>query len=112
MDTSVSERLALLAFEVNAISKRLEELFKRVEKVEASGYMLAEPRERFFSPLFLSLSEAELLSIGVPEDQIATVQDTSANNLFKLTRQIPAEAAEALLDYVATGVLPQPDRNR
>jgi hypothetical protein len=113
MDTvSVSERLALLAFEVNAISKRMEELFKRLEKVEASEYMLAEPQEPFFSPLFLSLSEEDLLGVGVPEDRIATVQDTSANNLLKLTRQIPAGAAKALLYYVATGVLYQPDHNR
>jgi len=94
---------------------QIVEVRERVEEIAAPVY--AEPRpaaaadvspERFLPPLFLELSKEDLLGVGVPEDWIDDVRNTSEDNFFDLTDHIPAEAAEALLDYAATGVLRKP----
>ncbi|CAA6603802.1 UvrD/REP type DNA helicase [Rhodospirillaceae bacterium LM-1] len=66
------------------------------------------PQERFQPPLFLTLSEDELLSVGVPPEWIKDVRNTTENNFFDLADHLPAEASEALLDYAANGVLRLP----
>ncbi len=60
---------------------------------------------RFLPPLFLNLTHEQILSVGVPPDWVQRVRHASKNSLFDLTGHLPAEAIEALLDYVATGVL-------
>ena len=49
------------------------------------------------------------MDVGVPEEWAADVQQSSEDSFFELADHVPAEAAEALLDYVATGVLRKPD---
>lgn len=58
--------------------------------------------------LFTRLSEDELLSIGVPEDWVSSVLQASEAAYFDIAEHLPAEAAEALLEYAATGVLRMP----
>ncbi len=56
-------------------------------------------------PLFETLSPNELLSIGVPQDWIPDIRSASEDRFFDLVSHIPREAAEALLEYAATGNL-------
>jgi len=59
-------------------------------------------------PLFAALGENELMSVGVPADWIQDVRGASEDGFFKLAAHLPGEAAEALLEYAATGKLPAP----
>jgi UvrD/REP helicase N-terminal domain len=61
-------------------------------------------------PLFEALSPNELLSIGVPQDWISDIRSASEDRFFDLSGHLPQEAAEALLEYAATGVLNVPAR--
>jgi len=59
-------------------------------------------------PLFAALSPEDLLTVGVPGDWIADVRRASEDRFLDLAGHLPAEAAEALLEYAATGVLHRP----
>jgi UvrD-like helicase C-terminal domain/AAA domain len=59
-------------------------------------------------PLFVALSADDLLAVGVPEDWVKDVKQASEDGFFDLATHLPAEAAEALLEYAATGVLHRP----
>jgi superfamily I DNA/RNA helicase len=48
------------------------------------------------------------MSVGVPADWIEDVRSASEDGFFKLAAHLPGEAAEALLEYAATGKLPAP----
>jgi len=94
---------------------QIVEVRERVEEIAVPVYAEPQPAaaadvapERFLPPLFLQLSKEDLLGVGVPEDWIDDVRNASEDNFFDLTDHIPAEAAEALLDYAATGVLRKP----
>lgn len=60
-------------------------------------------------PLFAKLDEDALLAVGVPEDWLFPVQAATETGFFELAEHLPAEAAEALLDYAATGILRRPE---
>jgi hypothetical protein len=60
------------------------------------------------APLFAQLDRDDLLSVGVPEDWIADVQVADDDGFLALTDHLPAEAAEALLEYVSSGILNRP----
>jgi hypothetical protein len=60
--------------------------------------------------LFSALGRKDLLSVGVPEDWLADVAAADDDGFLALTDHLPAEAAEALLEYVSTGVLKVPER--
>jgi superfamily I DNA/RNA helicase/mRNA-degrading endonuclease RelE of RelBE toxin-antitoxin system len=93
---------------------QIVEVRERVEEITVPVYAepqpvaAAEAPARFLPPLFLQLSKDDLLGVGVPEDWVDDVHNASEDSFFDLTDHIPAEAAEALLDYVSTGVLHQP----
>lgn len=57
------------------------------------------------APLFAQLDRDDLLSVGVPEDWIADVQAADDDGFLALTDHLPVEAAEALLEYVSSGIL-------
>lgn len=59
--------------------------------------------------IFAALSEDELLNIGTPADWVADVQTWTEERFFHLSDHLPAEVAEALLDYAANGRLPTPE---
>ncbi|MGB1027820.1 MAG: UvrD-helicase domain-containing protein, partial [Rhodospirillaceae bacterium] len=69
-----------------------------------------EDQDPYYPPLFLQLTEEDLLGIGVPEDWLRDVHNASENNFLDLADHIPAEAMEALLGYVADGVLRPPEQ--
>jgi hypothetical protein len=58
--------------------------------------------------LFVALDDDALLSIGVPVDWTADVRAATEDGFFALADHLPAEAAEALLEYAATGKLAVP----
>ena len=60
------------------------------------------------APVFASLGDNALLSIGVPGDWLADVRAATEDSFFALAEHLPAEASEALLEYAATGLLPEP----
>jgi hypothetical protein len=72
------------------------------EPAPARASMVAE------APLFATLDDDALLSVGVPSDWLADVRAASESSFFDLTAHLPAEASEALLEYAATGRLPAP----
>ena len=97
---------------------QIVEVRERVEEIALPVYTTPEPQvaavadvpqERFLPPLFLELSEEDLLGVGVPQDWVADVRQSSEDGFFELAEHIPAEAAEALLDYVGTGMLRKPE---
>lgn len=57
---------------------------------------------------FSPLSAENLLGIGVPPDWVADVQAATEDGFLTLAEHLPAEAAEALLDYAVSGRLRPP----
>ena len=55
---------------------------------------------------FSNLSSDDLLSMGVPDDWMASIRDSSEDTFLNIARHLPNEAAEALLTYAAEGALP------
>ncbi|MHA6729631.1 3'-5' exonuclease [Devosia sp. A369] len=56
-------------------------------------------------PLFVTLSNDDLLSVGVPADWIEDVRAATDDSFFDVAPHLPEEAREGLLDFAATGVL-------
>lgn len=87
---------------------QIVEVRERVEEIAIPSYVQAVPdptEPNVPTPLFASLNDDDLLSVGVPEDWLGDVGQATEDNFFELTDYIPSEAAEALLDYVSSGQL-------
>ena len=96
---------------------QIVEVRERVQEIELPAHAAPEPRaaaeasqRRSLPPLFPDLSEEDLLGVGVPEDWISDVRQSSEDDFLELADHIPAEAAETLLDYVSTGALRPPEK--
>ncbi len=70
---------------------------------------LPRAKAKATAPLFHALTREELLSVGVPEDWLADVTQADDDRFLALADHLPAEAAEALLEYVSTGTLKRPE---
>lgn len=87
------------------------------ERIEDAGPLFSqpvaapapEPVQAAATAIFANLSEDALLNIGTPSDWIADIQTWSEDRFFQMSDRLPAEVAEALLDYAATGRLPKPE---
>lgn len=79
----------------------------RERVVEQATGVVAKPAEAAKPQLFTKLSDADLLSYGVPTEWLADVKQATEDSLLTLAEHLPAEAAEALLE-LATGGKPQP----
>lgn len=94
---------------------QIVEVRERVEEIAIPTYVPVEPSAPESTPildlppLFADLSEDDLLGVGVPPDWVADVRQSTEDGFFEITDHIPAEAAEALLNYVATGTLRAPE---
>ena len=60
-------------------------------------------------PIFATLTEEQLLSIGVPEDWTRDILAASEDEFLARAERLPEEAAEALLEFAATGMLTVPE---
>lgn len=84
---------------------QLVEMRERVEETAVHRVAADVPAARYLPPLFLNLLEDEILGVGVPPEWVNDVRNASEDNFFDIAEHLPGEAAEALLDYVTTGVL-------
>lgn len=93
---------------------QIVEIRERVEDVAPPAtfdFVFPEPVkaiETAMLPLFSSLDDDALLSIGVPADWLADVRAADEDRFFTLAAHLPAEASEALLEFAATGKLAPP----
>jgi hypothetical protein len=81
------------------------------ERIEETSVFPAPPKPTPAPALlpFHCLSAEDLLAVGVPQDWLADVQRATEDAFLSLADHLPAEAAEALLEYVGTGQLRSPD---
>jgi mRNA-degrading endonuclease RelE of RelBE toxin-antitoxin system len=86
---------------------QIVEVREMIEDVAAT-WAVAPPPTPTSPPVFQGLAAADLLSIGVPADWVAELKSANEDRFLDLATHLPAEAAEALLTYVANGVLPPP----
>ncbi len=86
---------------------QIVEMRERVEDLPAAAPPARHPGPAS-RPIFAALSADQLLGAGVPPDWIADVQAATEDGFFALAEHLPAEAAEALLDYAGSGRLPAP----
>jgi hypothetical protein len=89
---------------------QIVEVRERVEEIAPamlSTPLVAPPRAEERLP-FEGLGDAALLSVGVPADWLGDVRAASEDTFFDVAPHLPAEAAEALLQYATAGTLPAP----
>ncbi|MCW5714479.1 MAG: AAA family ATPase [Bauldia sp.] len=70
---------------------------------------LPRPKGVTAARLFARLGRDDLLGAGVPEDWIDDVVGADEDAFLALAAHLPAEASEALLDYVSSGTLRKPE---
>jgi len=96
---------------------QIVEVRERVEEIAVPVYLEAEPTdvepevvqpENVQTPLFGDLSKNDLLDVGVPQDWVADIRIATEDKFFEIADHLPAESAEALLDYATTGILHKP----
>jgi mRNA-degrading endonuclease RelE of RelBE toxin-antitoxin system len=85
---------------------QLVEVRERVEDIVVPRYAVAKEPARPKLPLFMKVSDDELLGYGVPSEWLGDVRAADEDGLLQVADHLPAEAAEALLN-LATGVTPQ-----
>jgi superfamily I DNA/RNA helicase len=101
------------ALQIVEIRERVEEVTTRLPAQRAFEFgqpieIPLAPATPAGAPLFAKLGRDVLLSVGVPEDWIADVQAADDDGFLALADHLPAESAEALLEYVSSGVLKGP----
>jgi superfamily I DNA/RNA helicase len=86
---------------------QIVEIRERIEEITIPQYVEHEPRGLTSAPLFAAVADGDLLSWGVPPEWLADVRAAnSEDGLLALTDHLPAEAAEALIEF-ATGGIPK-----
>lgn len=95
------------AIQIVEVRERVEEIALAAAAVQAEITFEA-PAPAPLPPIFCSLDAGQMLSVGVPADWIADVGKATEETFFALAAHLPQEAAEALLEYAATGILPVP----
>lgn len=94
----------------NAI--QIVEVHERVEERQPRFPLIENPPEAVATPppaIFSALTTDQLLDIGTPVDWVEDVQSWTEDRFFEMSDHLPAEVAEALLDYAATGRLSIPE---
>lgn len=89
----------------------VRELVESVARPETFDFVVPEPiapAKAEPAKLFAALDDDALLSVGVPLDWTADVRAATEDGFFTLAEHLPAEAAEALLEYATTGKLAVP----
>jgi hypothetical protein len=93
------------AIQIVEVRERIEDVAPRlpfeIAEKPAATYQAAPA-----SFIFQNLSENDLARIGVPTDWVSDVRSATEDRYFELAGHLPAEAAEALLEYATTGILP------
>lgn len=84
---------------------QLVEIRERVEEVTSPIYVERKRAAQTKPVLFGSISDAQLLAYGVPEEWLKDVKSSDEDTLLDIADHLPSEAAEALLE-LATGGTP------
>lgn len=95
------------AIQIVEVRERVEEIALPAAPAQAEMTFDA-PAPAPLLPIFASLDAGQLLCVGVPQDWVADVGKATEETFFALATHLPQEAAEALLEYAATGILPIP----
>jgi hypothetical protein len=69
---------------------------------------LGAPRKGEPALPFRALAPGKLLSVGVPADWVDDVLAATEDNFLDIATHLPAEAGEALLEFITTGILNVP----
>ena len=98
------------AVQVVEVPERVEKIAAPYfEEMDTLAYSVADtPDQPYLPGPFFSLSEQALLGVGVPEDWVGDIRQVSEDGFLDIAEHLPAEASDALLEYVSTGTLPQP----
>jgi hypothetical protein len=101
------------ALQIVEVRERVEEITPPMQRTFEFGVPVEKSigqgtERRPAVPLFEGLSRDDMLSVGVPEDWVADLQAADEDAFLALAGRLPAEAAEALLDYASSGVLKRP----
>lgn len=91
------ERTGAMQF-VEVIERQQEEL---APAAQTPSVQAVTPRRKPFA----MLDDEQMLDVGVPRDWLQRVRDTDEARVDGLFQSLPAEAAEALLDYATGGRL-------
>ena len=93
------------AVQIVEVRERVEEIALPAAPAEAE-MAFDVPAPAAAPAIFVRLNADQLLSVGVPEDWVADVGKATEESFFAIAVHLPQEAAEALLEYAATGILP------
>lgn len=101
------------AIQIVEVRERVEELVQAAEAAQPALPLTPStqpPPPRPSPPvmLFQALSTEDLLTVGVPSDWVEDVRQATEDAFLALADHLPAEASEALLEYVGTGRLRPP----
>jgi hypothetical protein len=91
------------AIQIVEVRERVEEVAPAAPNAAAIAAAGASDRLPF-----ASLGDGALLSAGVPADWLGDVRAATEDGFFEVAAHLPAEAAEALLQFAASGALPAP----
>ena len=92
------------AIQIVEVRERVEEIAPTLRPVLPQPIPASPPAAPSF--IFNTLSDDDLAAIGVPADWVPDVRQATEDRYFEIAGHLPAEAAEALLQYAATGMLP------
>lgn len=98
------------AIQIVELQERMEEaapLFQWTEEAQPSVATVEALPAAPAALIFAALTDDELLDIGTPSDWLEEVRGWSEDAFFQRGEHLPAEVTEALLDYAATGRLPE-----
>lgn len=96
------ERTGAMQFVEIPIVEAIASVASAVATAAPADLSETTPSPPFVRP-FVSLSDDQLLDVGVPRDWLEAVRETGEDELFVLFDKLPAEAAEALLDHATGG---------
>src|SRR5690606_23740230 len=96
------------AIQIVEVRERVEEAEPGLARLWSAPTVDVPGMAEASRPLFGDLTEDQLLGVGVPADWIKPVRAATEDGFFEVAERLPAEAAEALLEYAATGVLASP----
>ncbi len=88
------------AIQIVEVHERIEDSRPLFDRVEPAIPKAAAPA------IFAALTDNALLDIGAPVDWLADIRIWTEERFFQMSDRLPAEVAEALLDYAASGRLP------
>lgn len=97
------------SIQIVEVHERIEEVGPLFAPIESEVTVAPVEPIRLAPAIFAALSEDALLDIGTPADWIDDIRTWTEDRFFQVSDRLPAEVAEALLDFAATGSLPTPE---